>query len=633
MGPDKLVKSLEKGKGNYHENYERTVEVANYAYAIVTGTNQEEYVLSYKPRESEEQKDQRFRIYIPNTKAVANRSLAIFDKVDNSDPAYDIVQFNNVNNDTAQELVFDIEKNQSNFANSQTLKTWLSENYKLYNSIDPNAWIIYTIYPNDEGDAMTTADVIRSHSVVDYEYINGELEYIAVKDKKDDLACYNIYTKDAHYYYIEYKTDNDFDYESEIGVSEESDDEEYTQPDISELLVKIDDKVYMRVVYPNFSGRVPAQPIGYNPDAKTFNDTYVTVLDAAENKFKQLINVTSEFQLTKNLHTFLQKFQVAEPCNFVDSQNRCCNGTGKIGGVTCSSCGGTGLKIHTTAQDIVLIKAPSEDDGDVDSYVPLNQRVFYPQLPFDIVNKQDELIDKYSKEVATSVFGVDINERNRPNVTATAIDNFEDSINSVLKKYSLGKSRIYRFATEQISLNKGYGMPVVKYEYGDTFDLLTIAEMFTLLGSARQNGASYAAIESIQDDIIAKQYVNQPTAILLNRIKQKFIPFKGVNDQLIQMQMATMDPYSRFKIQYLYNDIIFDRINAQMDMQDFAEMTLDNQQMIVDKQTDIIISQLKEEANTMTTSEIMRQALDTPTINLVDEEETDEEETIEEDEL
>ena len=632
MDPKDLVESLE-GK-EYHAYYHRTIDICELMYAIVTGTKQEEYVLSYKPRESEYQKEQRYKIYISNTKSVANRALAIFDKVDNSDPAYDIVQFNDLSDDQAQQQVFDIERNQSNFANSQTLKTWLSENYKLYNSIDPNAWIVYSYYVNEFDEIMTTADVIKSENVVDYEYINGELYYLALMDHKMGkggtiLTCYNIYYSDVHYYYVQY-IEGKYDYDSLIGVDEQSDDEEFLLNDINQYLQRIGQKTFFVVTYPVIGGRVPAQPIGYNPDAETYNKTYVSVLDPAENKFKQLINVTSEFQLTKNLHTFLQKFQVAEPCQFVDEHKRSCN-NGYLGDTICSSCKGTGLKIHTTSQDIVLIKSPEQ--GEESTYVPLNQRVFYPTLPFDIVNKQDELIDKYSKEVATAIFSVDINERNRPNVTATAIDNFEDSINSVLKKYSLGKSRIYRFATEQIALNKGYAMPVVKYEYGDTFDLLTIAEMFTLLGSARQNGASYAAIESIQDDIIAKQYVNQPTAILLNRIKQKFIPFKGVNDQIIQMTLATMDPYSRFKIQYLYNDIIFDRINAEMDIQDFAEMTLENQQMIVDQQTDIIIAQLKEEANTMTTSEIMRQALEQPTINIVDEDETEEDETIEEDEL
>ena len=584
-----------------HPYYERTTEVANYWSKVVTGKMQDCYIVSYKERETELQKEQRIKLYNPRTKDVAGRSIAIFDKVDNSDPIAETISFPDLSDEVNKSQVLDIDRNISDFKDGSTLKRWLSENYQNKNATDPNAWMVLTYYMGDNGDVKTTADIINSDCVLDYNHNNGDLEYLTTYEKKHaysksgsiELDCYYVYTKDAIYHYVSFHKDVDYQYGDEA------------------TRVKVKDKVFMMNVYDNLGNRVPAIRIGYNPDVLTDNHTFTSMLDKAEYLFKELINRKSEFDLTLALHTFLQKFQIAEPCDNYDHDHKdhCDGGRMRKTGTTCVKCKGTGLKIHTSAQDIILVKAPTADDADDNKpFIGIKDRVHYPSMPFDIVNKQDELIDKYAKEVGISIFGVDISDRENPNVTATAVANYYDSINHVLSAYAFGKSALYRFAVEQISINKGYGLPVVRYEYADTFDILTLQELFIMLKAAKDSGASYSTIKSIQDDITAKQNIGNPLMIDAVRIREKFKPFKGLSADERKMHLASLSQYDRSKILYLYNDIIFDRIQADTPISDFLLMNYKTQLRLVNEQVSIIVEEMKEDSS-LNTSQLLRSAM------------------------
>lgn len=610
-----MINLIEKALSDHkHPYYGRTNQIASYWYRMVTGTHQDEYIVSYKQRETEGQKEQRIHLYNPRTKDVAGTAISIFDKVDNSDPVAETTLFPDVSEQVNKNQVGEIDRNISDFKDGATLKKWLSENYQNLNATDPNAWIVFTYYM--DGDVIkTTADIVPSHSVYDFNYDNGDLQYLVTHEVKktikstidggkDKLNCFYVYTKDIIYHYVEFKKVK-YDYDQD-GVK-----------------VKISDKEYIVSEYENLGGRVAAIRVGYNPDICTGNKTFVTMLDRSEFLFKELINRKSEFDLSLALHTFLQKFQIAEPCDFHDHEEKdhCDGGTMSRSGATCAKCKGTGLKIHTSAQDIILVKAPTaESTIEGEQFVGLQDRVHYPTMPFDIVNKQDELIDKYAKQVGISIFGVDISERENPNVTATAISNYYDSINHVLSAYAYGKSAIYRFAVEQISINKGYGVPVVRYEYSDTFDILTLQEMLIMLKSAKESGAAYSTIKDMQDDITAKQNQGNPLVIDAVRIREQFKPFKGLSADERKMHLAALSEYDRNKIAYLYNDIIFDRIMADIDISDFLMRTYENQLAEVNKQVAIIVEEMKEDS-TMSTSNILRSAVTRDTI--IDEDENE----------
>ena len=60
-------------QGYKHANYERTVELAEFARQIITGEAYGELVFNYAPRETEEQKVQRVDISQVRTKAIAGK--------------------------------------------------------------------------------------------------------------------------------------------------------------------------------------------------------------------------------------------------------------------------------------------------------------------------------------------------------------------------------------------------------------------------------------------------------------------------------------------------------------------------------------------------------------------------------
>ena len=596
---DFLLKELVINKDKaYHAHYRRCDEVAKFGRRITTGKNHDEYVLSFKSRETNEQKKQRIKLYIPRTKDVEGRIDAIYEKVHSTRPQENEVR---IDDDAAKEA---IAMNQSNFTDGKTLFAWLNENYKLYNRTDCNAWIILSAEGEAASDTVTSAVVVPTQSVIYRSYNRGILDILGVKEvaygKTKELECYYIYTNDTTYKYTEYDKD-EMQYED------------------GEVVRVNNQKSFYKNEYINYSGRIGAICIGYNPDVETMNETYVQTYDKASELFKDLINSVSEQKLAKALHLFLQKFQIAEPCDYVDEHSNVCEG-GRIGKKTCSSCGGSGLKIHTTTQDVILVKSNEFND---ESFINLKDRIYYPTLPFDIVNKIDADVEKCEKAIPIAVFGIDINERDAANVTATAINNYYDSINRVLGTYARGLAQKYKFIVEQIALNKGYAKPVVKFEYPETFDILTIHELLTLLGHAIDKNANHDTISNIQFQIIEKQNTGDPIGVHFAKLKDWLTPFKTLSDDMIKFKIAASADDDPYVIAYLYNDTIFSNIKMDQDLfNEFVkpETNKDRVKEIFDEEVAKIAEQIRD-SQVSDTGNILRDSVASSDIDLNDDEE------------
>lgn len=560
--------------GKRCENYEHTEKLAEFYEQLVTGQDQKELIVSYKPRETEEQKKQRVRLYHGRTKDVCNRIAAQFDKIATVDHFAD-VSYQNPDDAAKSKVLSAI----SLFTDREpkTLQQYVFDRCKYYNLVDPNAWLIVAYFVDSDGVVKSYPIEFDADDVADYKYSYGKLDYLIVFEDIEVKVSKTEKKKIIAWYGFEPNNQT-----MVIEAVPTAFDDEYEMMVADAVTMQIADKTYYVIQTETPNSVTPAIRWGYIPDNSTDGETFVSIYDAATEQFKDLINRKSEYDLSLALHTFLQKFQVADTCTYQPENepfNRCVNGYLKETHSECPSCKGTGVKVHTTTQDVVLVR-PAEKDSE--TYIPLSERSKYVDMPFDIVRHQSENVDKLPKEISISVFGVDINTRPSGNPTATEIKNHYDSLYSVLYAFAQQVSNLWIFCVERIAEQQGIadGL-IVNHKYPKDFDLMSDADYLALLDAAKKANAPYSIIEAYEDKIINKLYPDNPAAAKLVKIKRKFTPFKQLQQSTIDTTLATLPSTDKNKVLYLNNDTIFQNIIEENP--DFIMMDYKRQREIVDK--------------------------------------------------
>lgn len=571
--------------GYRHKHYQHTVAKAEFYRQIVTGEGQEALIVSYKERETQAQKEQRIRLTHKASKGVANQILSQFDKVKRVKPT---IKVNHPQE--AQEEV--LTRNVSSFA-GRTLQEYIFDMSKYYNSIDPNAWLVlgYTGEVNEqgtiEGEIMTYPTEVVSANVWDYQYSYSNLDYlitgkymnVVINDTSEEMVKMVMYVPD---YQITLKTYFEgVDYGAEAQV------------------VTIEEKKYVIGMIEVGGDKIPAMRFGYIPDYSTNTETFVSFYDAASEDFKELINVNSEYSLTRILHTFLQKFQVAEPCDYMppgEPHDRCRGGRLLTSQETCPSCEGKGIKVHTTTQDVMFVKRMNKDD---EAYIPLSEMVKYVEMPSFIVEHQHQLTQELPKRISVNIFGIDIHSR-PTNATATEIRNFYDSLNDTLSPFAKKISELFVFTTKCIASNNNIESPSIQHQYPQDFKLMSISELLTELKQAKDAGASQDIIAAIELEIQEKQNQDTPQKVALAKAKDKFRPYKNLSQQEVLLQLANASNEDYFAIAYIYHDVIFERIMSKVN--DFELRPYAQQKSLVD----VEVEALREELRASTPADVLR---------------------------
>ena len=560
LTPEQLIKVTTRAiNGHRHEYYHWTVDKAKFYHQIVTGLHQEKLIVSYKPRENDIQKQQRINLYHGRTKSASNKVLAVFDKIKQVEKTLDRIEYAERNDDKEALLKGLVSK----FVGHNSVTKYLNTKYKYFNAVDPNAWLIVAQGPTDLAGITKSFPIdVKSHSAYDYKMVDGQLQYLVSCDRKQIATAKDTKTILEYYGftagYVVYMAQVDKDVEK---TGFYPDHPEQDAPREADGQMEVNDLTFRVWVYPTNSTQTPAIRYGYLPDPSTDQRTFVSVLDAASEEFRDLINRKSEYDLSLALHTFLQKYQVAEPCDFKDRKGKsvdiCRDGTLGFSGNTCPSCKGSGLKIHTTSQDIILVKRMD----DKEQYIPLSDMAKYIEMPFEIVKHQSMVVKELPKEISEAIFGVDIAQIRDVAVTATEIRNTYDSIYAVLADYADHYSEMYVFAVHQIAQNaQADNGLIVQHKFPRDFELMTLGELLGVLEAAKKAGASFEIIQNIQKHILNKQHQDQPQMIALHETKEKFRPFKHLSEQQKTLTLATLPDDNIYKVLYLYNDLIFSEI-------------------------------------------------------------------------
>ena len=95
--PDELLNILQNviSEKKVHANYSHVVALAKLFRQIMTGNDQNELIVSYKTRETTEQKEQRIHLYNSRTAYVSNKVLSQFKEVERADKTVDNIWYEN----------------------------------------------------------------------------------------------------------------------------------------------------------------------------------------------------------------------------------------------------------------------------------------------------------------------------------------------------------------------------------------------------------------------------------------------------------------------------------------------------------------------------------------------------------
>ena len=118
-----------------HPDYDRTVTVSEWAYSMMTGDDQGQYI-NVRLNESQDQKDQRERLYNSITGLASRQVASIFNKVRRTDGIQEMTDHDNSTAKDALTAALDT------FYKGQHLREYLFDRLEYYTFYDPNAWII-----------------------------------------------------------------------------------------------------------------------------------------------------------------------------------------------------------------------------------------------------------------------------------------------------------------------------------------------------------------------------------------------------------------------------------------------------------------------------------------------------------
>lgn len=573
---DLRQKIIDTAKGERHRHYDYTVKMAKLYKQIMTGDDQAELIVSYKLRETPEQKKQRIHITNSRTQYVGNKVMSVFDEIKRVDDIVDEIKWK----EKDDERLMKIHDRMSSFYNQQPLKKYLYESIQHFMFYDPNAFIVVEMRKDEQEDVFTYPLEVTSEEAVNYEYKFGNLEYlvarheITIKQEADVNGKFKG-DKNKGSRYLLYAPDVSIDLK-QIGKYDDI-------PDgYEQIMITVDTHKLTFAIkeYDTKSKVNPAIQVGYIRDPETKRETFVSPLHPAMKIIMDLINTKSEYDLSKALHGFIQKYAYAMDCDFnreeAGRRVSCHQGTLNTGG-ECPNCKGTGLILHKTVQDVVLIKAP---DGR-EEHIPLEQMVHYVEIPDYIIEGQKNDIKDLERDVSLAIFNANAFDRSEVAVTATEKRLDLRSVYNVLSDYGDQYAEIYKHCVHLTAIHlmmddEGFQ---VNFQFPSDFGLETISELIAQRKMASEASLPNHIIQCIDIKIMSKQCQDSPEEVAWQKSIEIHRPFRDKNSDELMFVLSSLPESDTLKrLYYNYEEVI---AHIRFANPDFYKYPYDQQRKLV----------------------------------------------------
>lgn len=575
-----------------HKHYAHTVDVAKKAYQYMTGEDQDEILLSYKLKETNTQRQQRLRITNSATQFISNSVKAQFEELARVDNVVENYTYEKVG-PSYKKMEEEIESRLDVFHQNHSLTDYLHEAVLHLNFYDPNAFIVVESRyadddPNRKRKPWTYPLEVYADQAVNWKFDNGVLQWLVTRheitykrkaknlpDSTVKAGKYTIYA--ARYNIVFQEIPDDVEYEIQEGWDK-----------VTYSRTGKKDRTFLIKTYETGIDFNPAIRVGYIKDPATNRETCVTPLWPADKIYRDLIWTKSEYDLAKALHGFYQKFQYAPACENKDPDTgqKCLHG--KIGGMKCPECDGTGVMVHTTIQDVIFLKMPNKKE----EMIPLSDLIHYENIPTELIERNNKDIAESETKVMKAVFQRDLINKTEVASTATEVRVTENSKYNILSTYGMQWSRIWTHCVEAtahyLEIQEGL---IVSHEFSSDFVVETLSELFDQRQKAIAAQAPYSIIRNIDRKILLKQNRDSADVVKIVEAKERWRPFreKSETERLTIISQLRQD--HPLRVRYEYFEEIFDEIFADKTTPPFQDLAWQDQKIRVDAIVDRIIAE------------------------------------------
>jgi hypothetical protein len=580
---DRLVETGEK-----HKDYERVIELAETYRIYITGMDIHKKLIQFVQREEESLFKQRCQLTKSITPAVASSIRKPFNKVVRNNRIRKDIK---IKTEGRKQIVDEMIKNFYGSARKKNrgLEYWLKTRFVELQFIDPNAWIVVEWDTPENASAVVKPRPfeVSAKEAVHFFAVNDEVRWLLVKQditfsgyhapanpsgmsgqiqgvvqpatepaKKHEGSRYTLYDEDVTVVYEQ--VDPEF-LKSQGYVLKEG-----------EQLKVIKDITYLIRNYTPNVGYPPVVRIGYFRDEATKGRTFVNPWHDALCYFDKTLKTVSELDLTMCLHTFPQKIQYVQKCPGPDSSKRCKGGRLADNSV-CPNCKGSGYKLHTTAQDAILLPMPEGKDDMLD----LEGLLVYKAPPIDLIKFQNEYTQQLERQAHQAVYNSQVfvkksggpsgNGSGQPIQTATEADFNMESVYDALEPFTEKYSETWRDFIITFAILAGAKVEDVEavHEFPADYKLKTGQILLAERKTASESGAPGFLIEAIDDDLATITYTGDQLGMLKYVVKRRFFPFTGTTPDEIATLLSSKYVPDEPKVLYCNFDQIFKEIEAE----------------------------------------------------------------------
>jgi hypothetical protein len=579
-----IIKQIESGE--CHADYKRTVDLAETYRIYITGDGIEKKLIQFVQREEETFFEQRKRITKAITPAIASSIRQPFNKVSRNDRIRKDIRLSTP--DRLQVVL----KMMGMFYGAARKKNrgldyWLKTRFLELQFIDPNAWIVVEWdAPQTRGEIVRPRPFeVKAAQAKNFFVLNDEVKWLFVEQDikftvKSGQGDASISVNTGAQPKEEKKAGKRFTlYDEDVTVVFEQVDPEYLRQSgyvlkANEGLQKIKDLDYIRREFTPKIGYVPAFRIGYKRDEQTDARTFLNPWHDALCFFEKSLKTVSELDLTMCLHTFPQKIQYVQKCpgqlpTEANPKHVGCN-MGIVQGTfskICPACNGRGIKLHTSAQDSILLPMPD----DKDSMLPLEDILVYKAPPIDLIKFQNEYAQQLEKQAHQAVFNSQVfiakagGGITQQKGTATEADFNMQSVYDALEPFTEKLSEMWREFVTIFAIIAGEQLETVNvsHDFPADYKLKTGDILLTERKNAKESGAPAFLIETIDVDLATIIFAGDELGLQKFNVKRRFAPFMGKNEDEIAMLLTSEFVPKEPKILYSNFEQIFREIEIE----------------------------------------------------------------------
>jgi hypothetical protein len=257
--------------------------------------------------------------------------------------------------------------------------------------------------------------------------------------------------------------------------------------------------------------------------------------------------------------------------------DKCYNGVIQETGEKCGTCGGTGLIMPTSVQDVIGVKPPraGEPEPSLENIV----RYVYP--PTEIIELQIKYIDTLTEKCKQVVFNSGIFDKKEIAETATGksidLDNVNDSLLPLAQKMAhFWETSIYTIA-EITNTFPGLDFAFI---FNRDFKIKTQTQLLIDLETAKRANAENFLIENINDNIIQLMFLDNQLEYKKYQTKKCFFPFQNMTTDEIMFVISSNSATNYDKTLYAMYGSIYTMIELEHTIA-FYDMSRKEQNKII----------------------------------------------------